>query len=142
MMFMTIAMGRRMRWWAFLFIFCAVLFYPNLTLSKGLKGDITLGAGTTNLNVESFKYGEYDGIDDDGVHLIAEAGLFYLKGDYFLDFKAEDLGLDNRHILLDSGRVARYHLNLEYDESPHLISTGKTPFLGTISCLFCGTPRS
>ena len=115
---------------AFLFIFCLVLFYPNLSLSKGLKGDITLGAGSIDLNVESSRYGEYDGIDEDGIHLIAEADLFYLKDDYFLDFKAEDLGLDNRYILLDSGRVGRYHLYLKYDESPHLISTGETPFLG------------
>ena len=85
---------------AFLFIFCAILIHPNFSFSKGLKGEITLGAGVTNLNFDTSRYGEYNGIKDDGlkedkidmdgVYLIADAELSYLEEDFFFKLEVND----------------------------------------------------
>ena len=114
---------------AFLFIFCAVFFQPNLSVAKGLKGELSIGAGFLDLNVESIKYREYNGINMDDVHLIADADLLYLKEDYLLDFKVENLGLDTRQMLLETAKVGRYTLSLDYNELPHFLSRGETPFV-------------
>lgn len=104
---------------------------PASAEDGNFEGSVTLGTILTDLDKESFKHGEYDGIVEDGAHLIGEADVVYEKDSYFMRFGAEDAGLDNRSFSLENGRYGIYNFYLEYDQIPHFVSnTGKTPFAG------------
>lgn len=116
-------------------VFAAVLALPMPSLAEnGLEGEITVGADLVDLNQDSFKYGEYNGVKSDGAHLIGNADISYDKDSLFLNLRAKDLGFEDRTLYLEVGRYGKYELFLDYSELPHLISdNSKTPFDGVNS---------
>lgn len=97
--------------------------------NAGLKGDVTVGAGLLQTDNESFKYGEYTGLTDDGLFASVSADLDYDRGLYYLDLNAYDLGLDSRSVFLQAGKLRRYNAFISYSELPHFISNNsRTPF--------------
>jgi len=105
-----------------LFVFYS-LTIPLLSKAEdGLEGSIEVGGAIADLDSKSFKYGEYTGINDDGLYFIGDADLSYNRNAFFLDLRTDNIGLDNRSLYLETGRYGRYKLFLEYDEIPKLIS--------------------
>jgi len=80
----------------------------------------------------SAKFGEYNGLDEDGAYVVADADARYRKeGGLWLDLTAVDLGLDSRFFGVEGGKQGQYALHLNYKELPHHISdTAMSPFLG------------
>jgi MtrB/PioB family decaheme-associated outer membrane protein len=98
---------------------------------QGLSGEIDIGLG--NVSDSSFKFGEYNGLYDEGAFLIGNATARYRGEDAkYYNLKVHDLGLDTREIDLEGGRQGSYRIFLNYDEIPHYISdSARTPYLGT-----------
>jgi MtrB/PioB family decaheme-associated outer membrane protein len=97
---------------------------------QGYSGEIEAGVG--HVSDDSFKFGEYNGLEKDGAHLIGNATTRYRdeNGNYF-DLRIRDLGLDTRYVGIEGGRQGRYGLFLNYDGIPHNISdSASTPYLG------------
>jgi len=102
---------------------------------QGLSGEIELGLGS--VSDSSFKFGEYNGLYEDGPFLIANATASYVGEDAaYYNLKVRDLGLDNRLINIEGGQQGSYRLFLNYDEITHAISdSARTPYLGSGSNL-------
>lgn len=96
----------------------------------GWSGDIELGIGT--VAEDSFKFGEYNGLNEEGPYLIGDGYAVYRGEDAdYLELSATDIGLDSRSLRIDGGRQGSYDLSLSYDQIPHFISdSASTPFLG------------
>ena len=96
----------------------------------GWNGHVDLGAGY--VSDDSFKFGEYSGLEDEGAYAVGglelrfrgeEAGYWTLRG--------EDLGLESRSVTMEGGRQGSYRLFLEYHELPHYITDAtETVFRG------------
>lgn len=98
---------------------------------EGRSGFVEGGLGY--LSTDSFKFGEYTGLTDEGLYLIGEASL-RSRGEEasYLDLEATRLGLDSRALRLEGGRQGKYDLSLEYREITHFISdSARTPFGGS-----------
>jgi MtrB/PioB family decaheme-associated outer membrane protein len=97
---------------------------------KGYAAEARLGAGY--VDDASAKFGDYTGLDEDGVHVVAGAsGGVARESGYRLDYSLQDLGLDSRSAVLEGGKQGAYEFGLSYDGVPHTISdTGETIFTG------------
>jgi MtrB/PioB family decaheme-associated outer membrane protein len=97
---------------------------------KGFSGEVEAGAGY--VSDDSFKFGEYNGLHDEGPFAIGNASARYRDEDAdYLDLRARDLGLDTRSLDVEGGRQGKYKLFLKYHEIPHYISdSASTPYLG------------
>lgn len=114
-----------------LFIFASLIFPFSSNAEDGLEGSIEVGGAIADLDSKSFKYGEYTGISDDGPYITGDADLSYNRNAFFFDFRAKDVGLENRSLYLEEGVYGKYKLYIGYDELTHLISnTSKTIFDG------------
>ena len=97
---------------------------------EGWSGELEGGAGYVSDN--SYKFGEYNGLQDKGAYPVANGGARYRDedADYF-DVQARNLGLDTRSIGMEGGRQGTYKLFLDYHEIPHYVSDSvKTPYRG------------
>ena len=97
--------------------------------------EVTFGAGYTT--IDSFKFGEYSGIDTDGGFPIADIVLLHRPA-YDSDEPAPywevdgtNLGLKSRSLRGEYGEQGNYELFIEYDQIPHnQFNDGATPFVG------------
>jgi MtrB/PioB family decaheme-associated outer membrane protein len=97
----------------------------------GKTGSIDLGVGY--VSNDSFKFGEYTGLNEKGGYLVGNAELRQ-RGEnaYYWNLNAYNLGLDSRELQAEGGRQGKYKLLFDYDELPHFISdSASTPLLGT-----------
>ncbi|MDT8409179.1 MAG: MtrB/PioB family decaheme-associated outer membrane protein [Wenzhouxiangellaceae bacterium] len=86
--------------------------------SYGLTGSILFGAGYVSDDFHDF--GNFGGLDDDGVFGAFGADLLYRTEDgHHLSIFGERLGLDSRTLSIEGGRQGSYKLWLRYDEIPH-----------------------
>lgn len=98
---------------------------------EGWKGEFTLGGAGVALSRPSFKFGEYSGIEESGGYIVAEGEFNYFRENRFLNFYADNLGLDNRKIALEYGKTNDYKIFGQWDQTPHLLfSQNQTPFAG------------
>ncbi len=98
---------------------------------KGYSGTVDLGVG--NVSEDSFQFGEYTGLNEEGVFLIGDASL-RSRGENANDWNvdASNLGLDTRSLGVAGGKQGTYKVIFKYDELPHFISDrAATPFLGS-----------
>ena len=97
---------------------------------EGWSGDLTLGAG--RVSDDSFKFGEYNGLNEEGGYLIADGNLRFRNEDaYYVDLSVSDMGLDSRSLNLEVGTQGSYDIYISYDELPHYISdSASSPYRG------------
>jgi MtrB/PioB family decaheme-associated outer membrane protein len=97
---------------------------------QGTSRNIDIGVGVTSDN--SFKFGEYNGLHDDGAFLIANGDARYRdKGAGYLNLHLRNLGLDTRSLAMEGGRQGSYRLFLNYNEISHYLSdSARTPYRG------------
>jgi MtrB/PioB family decaheme-associated outer membrane protein len=97
---------------------------------KGLEG--SAGASVLNVSDDSARFGDYTGLDDDGLYANADAELMYrADGGYAVSVDARNLGLDSRSIALRAGRQGSWVVDLNWDEIPRrLDDTGRTIYSG------------
>jgi len=91
-------------------------------MPEGLQGEVTLGGAGVFGQSDSFKFGEYTGINDDTGYFIGATNLTYYRGSYFMNLFTEDLGLDNRSIYWETGQTGSYTVYAEYNQVPHLLN--------------------
>jgi MtrB/PioB family decaheme-associated outer membrane protein len=99
-----------------------------------LTSEIEIGAGY--VDEDSFKFGQYNGLEDDGLFFIGNANV-YRRGAYdgddtqYFRARANNLGLDNRDVYVEFGRQGRFKLFALYDSIPHnRINDGVTVYDG------------
>jgi MtrB/PioB family decaheme-associated outer membrane protein len=98
---------------------------------EGRSIELDLGLGA--VSQDSFKFGEYTGLNEEGAFLVGNASVRSRRenGSY-LDLEATRLGLDARALELEGGKQGKYKLFLDYQEIPHFISDSvRTPFIGS-----------
>jgi MtrB/PioB family decaheme-associated outer membrane protein len=91
-------------------------------MPEGLQGDVTVGGAGVFGQTDSFKFGEYTGINDDTGYFIGSTNLTYNRGSYFMNLFTEDLGLDNRSMYWETGLTGNYTVYAEYNQIPHLLN--------------------
>lgn len=98
---------------------------------EGWSGNLDLGLGYVSR--DSFKFGEYTGLNEQGGFPVGNGDARFRGEDArFLNIDASNLGLDSRAVRAEGGKQGRYELFLDYKELPHFISdSAVTPFLGT-----------
>ena len=98
---------------------------------EGRSGSIDLGLGA--VSDDSFKFGEYNGLNEKGGYLIGNAEVrSRAKDASYWNLNVSDIGLDSRELQAETGKQGKYKLFFGYDELPHFISdSASTPFLGT-----------
>ncbi len=85
--------------------------------ARGLVGNTE--AEGLSVSDESAKYGQYNGLDEDGGYGNANVDLrYYNEGGYGYDIQGRDLGLDTRWIDVEAGHQGRWSVGLSYDELP------------------------
>ncbi len=101
------------------------------TFEEGRSTELEVGVGS--VSEDSFKFGEYTGLHEEGTYLVGGAWVRYRGEDAaYYDLEANDLGLDSRFIGLQGGKQGEYDLFLEYNQLPHFISdSARTPFVGS-----------
>ncbi len=97
---------------------------------EGFDANAELGAGY--VSDDSFKFGEYTGLTDQGGFVIGNATARYRsKEGSWLDLTLKDLGIDTRSLDAEGGKQGSYRLSFGYKELPHNITdTALSPFLG------------
>ena len=100
-------------------------------VEQGVSGEIEVGA--VRVPTDSFKFGDYTGLDEDKVYVTGNAETHYRGKDArYADLKGSNLGLESRTVDVEGGRQGEYGLGLRYDELPHLVEdSAATPFLNT-----------
>ena len=98
----------------------------------GISGQLEGGVGY--VSQDSFKFGEYSGLNEQGLFLNADVSSRYRdsKTANYWDFDAADLGLDSRGVQMQGGKQGLYRFFLNYSELPQYLSdTARTPFMGS-----------
>jgi MtrB/PioB family decaheme-associated outer membrane protein len=91
-------------------------------MPEGLQGEVTFGGAGVFGDSDSFKFGEYTGLNDDTGYFIGSTNLTYNRDSYFMSLFTEDLGLDNRSIYWETGKTGSYTVYAEYNQIPHLLN--------------------
>ncbi|MDH5639182.1 MAG: MtrB/PioB family outer membrane beta-barrel protein, partial [Nitrospinota bacterium] len=102
---------------ALLVSFTLAVGWPQAALAEGdLEGSITLGAQNFDIDHVAAHYGKYSGVDDKGTFLVGDLELEFDKDLFYLELEGKDLGLDNRMVSLEFGKLAGYELTLKFDQ--------------------------
>lgn len=89
--------------------------------------------GISDTSSDSFKFGDYRGLENSGAHLIANVQMARYSDDKagYLEIIGRNLGLDSRSFRLKGGERGNYGLRFEYDELSKLYSDSyQTPYTG------------
>ncbi|HEY4697635.1 MAG TPA: MtrB/PioB family decaheme-associated outer membrane protein [Gallionella sp.] len=95
------------------------------------KSEIEVGIGKTSS--DSFKFGDYRGLESSKAHVIANIKMTRRGEDNarYLEIIGRNLGLDSRNVRIMGGEQGNYGLRFEYDELTKLRSDSyETPYLG------------
>ncbi len=117
----------------FLYIAAVAALFAAPADSNGaeLAGSASIGVGVLDIDNESYKFGEYTGLSNDGAYLLANANIGRYSGPYYLEFAAKDIGFDNRELLLRGGKFGRFDSFISFSQTPRLISNNsRTIFSG------------
>jgi len=83
---------------------------------EGYRADFEVGA--MNVSDDSAYFGDATGLDEEGVHAIADGDGSYANEGYRLSWAVEDLAHDSRVVELEGGRPGSFDFNLGYRELP------------------------
>lgn len=97
----------------------------------GLSGTVEVGGAY--VSDSSAKFGEYNGLGQDGGYFIGDLNArFRGKDGAYWNVDAANLGLDTRSLSAEGGRQGTYKLLLNYQELKHFVSdSAQTPFIGS-----------
>ena len=98
----------------------------------------TVDVGAGNVGDHSFKFGEYNGLQREGLYLdlgfdLRGGGTWDSNSAWRWRIRASDLGLDTRSLAAEFGKQGTFRLTVGYDELRHNYATGdsyQTPYLG------------
>ena len=87
-------------------------------------------AGSIYVDDSAAKFGEYDGLNEEGSYLALGGSARQRQGNgLFWNAVAQDLGLDSRSVAVSGGREGDWQIDLGYVASPHnVFDTTLTPF--------------
>ena len=99
-------------------------------VERGWSGYLEAGLGYQS--DDAFRFGDYTGLDEDGVFVSgAAAGSFHGDDGDYLRFEGLRLGLDSRALWVEGGRQGLYQLRASYQGIPRRIfDTTSTPYAG------------
>jgi MtrB/PioB family decaheme-associated outer membrane protein len=97
---------------------------------KGVEGSVS--PSVLHVSDDSARFGNYTGLDEDGVYVNADADVLYrADGGYAVSVYTRDLGLDSRYLEIGAGRQGRWMVDLFWDEIPvRYDDTGRTIYGG------------
>lgn len=100
-------------------------------IEQGASGEIEVGA--LRVPTDSFKFGNYTGLDEDKTYVIGNAEAHYRgQNARYGKLEGSNLGLESRTVDVEGGHQGKFGLGLRYDELPHLVEdSAATPFLNT-----------
>ncbi len=116
-----------------------MFIYPSMVSPQTplltYRGELEFGLGYVNEN--SFKFGEYSGLNNLGIFpqaaLNIASTLPYDVPNYtYWQLTGSDLGLDSRSLYAEYGNQGKYQLFLDYQEIPqYRFDDAKTPYLNS-----------
>jgi len=103
---------------------------PEEIISSTILNEIELGIGY--ISNDAYKFGRYNGMESDGVFAVGDIKVrIFEENGGFWNFRATNLGLESRYLLVEGGSQGEYKFILEYDELPNYKNnTVETPFAG------------
>jgi len=87
-------------------------------------------------SADSFKFGEYTGMESDGLFgignvLVRRRAAFDSGNTDYYEVSGSNLGLESRSVHLEYGQQGRFKIFFDYDQIPHnRFDDGRTPFNG------------
>jgi len=103
---------------------------PEEIISSTILNEIELGIGY--ISDDAYKFGRYNGMESDGVFAVGDIKVrIFEENGGFWNFRATNLGLESRYLLVEAGSQGENKFFLEYDELPNYKNnTVETPFAG------------
>ncbi len=123
--------GKPMKSKVFLFVLVLTLlsFVGVYAEERKIGGEVSVTAEHLRITGEKAKYNEYRDIRDG---FYGAADLQYESGNYYIDFKANDVGRKTQSYDLSGGKWGSFKYYLSYDQLPHNFTYGaKTFYTGT-----------
>lgn len=99
-----------------------------------LDGHVEVGVGHSNS--ESFKFGEFTGLGEDGAFFIGNIDAIARDAydddsTYYMELYGSNLGLENRSFSLEAGSQGRFGGSIFYQQIPHYLhQDASTPYRG------------
>lgn len=112
----------------------AVLAAQDSKPNVYVNGSAEVGAGYSS--EESFKFGEYTGLVDEGAFFIGSFAAtmrdaYDDDSAFYLEMEGHNLGLENRSFGLETGSQGRFGVSLNYQQIPHYLhENALTPYSG------------
>jgi len=97
------------------------------------RPESVIEVGVGNVSGNSFKFGDYSGLNKKGTYGIANVSVVRRGDDdaRYLEIVARNLGLDSRLLSIEGGEQGNFSLSLGYSELPRLRSDSyQTPYSG------------
>ena len=135
-----------MKWKIATFTLIVVLVSFSYSFSEEVTVEGEVGAegvyaGVTGDEGGRAKFTEYRDLRQ-GVSVFGNIGLGIDSENYFLKFRASDMGYETQSYELEGGMWGRFKFDLFYDEIPHNITfDARTPFLGAGHDTLVGAPN-
>ena len=89
---------------------------------------VMAGGDLVSLDAPSYKFGEYNGVTEEGFHPNAEFKLIKENRGFYVDLRGKDLLLHNRQVYLELGQAWKYSFFVRYDQTPHMISNNSKTY--------------
>jgi MtrB/PioB family decaheme-associated outer membrane protein len=102
-------------------------------VARLIRPDSVVEVGVGYVSEGSYKFGDYTGLQHEGVHLIGNVSVVRrgLDDPGYVEIEGRNLGLDSRSLGIKTGQQGNYGVRIEYDEIPKLWSDSyQTPYLG------------
>ena len=103
-------------------------------LEPFFANEVEIGLGYSS--EDSFKFGEYTGLEEEGFFVIGNISLHkrMLQDDgktRYWDIIGTNLGIDSRSFFANYGQAGKYEVFVDYDQKPHFnLDDAQTPFAG------------
>ena len=126
----------------FLLAIMLIASYSAFAEESAFEGEVTAQGQLVHVNGNEAKFNEYSDKQDS---VYGSLGLRYDSENYFLRFKADDIGYDTQKYTLDGGMWGKFKYNLYYNEIPHNITFGAKTFysgIGSSSLKLKGDPNN
>ena len=110
----------------------------SCVLSDGWKWDIE--GGPAYLADDAFRFGDYTGLDEEGVYLFGDVfGRFWGKDASYMIFDGYMRGIDSSALFFKGGKQSKYEVRMSYQAIPRrFFNETVTPYSGVASLVLPG----